>query len=102
MDEEERRTRPVLPLAQYRARFAVEASSRFPNYLGSAVHLDRRDLDPFWPYLWLGQWRAEPYWIETLPVLAGKGRCRPYGLALPPMAIAIAPASLPSPHPSPV
>ena len=37
MDEAPRRTPPALPVAQYRARFSVEASRQFPKYLGSAV-----------------------------------------------------------------
>jgi CRISPR-associated endoribonuclease Cas6 len=37
MDEVQQRTAPVLPVAQYRVRFSVEASSQLPKYLGSAV-----------------------------------------------------------------
>jgi len=44
----------------------------------------------------LGERRASPYLIQTLPALAGKGRCRPYGLALPREAVVILPASLPT------
>lgn len=42
----------------------------------------------------LGERRAEPYVIQTLHPLPGKGRCHPYGLTLPPETIAILPASL--------
>src|SRR5215472_12687399 len=38
----------------------------------------------------LGKRRAEPYLIEALAPLPGKGRLRAYGLGLPPEAIAIA------------
>jgi hypothetical protein len=44
----------------------------------------------------LGRRLAEPYLVEALEPLTGKGqrRLRPYGLQLPPEAITIAPASL--------
>ena len=37
MDESQSCMPPALPVAQYRARFSVEASRQFPKYLGSAV-----------------------------------------------------------------
>jgi hypothetical protein len=48
----------------------------------------------------LGKRLAEPYLVEALEPLTGKGhrRLRPYGLQIPPEAITIAPVSLRPQH----